>query len=589
MRKVKYALLLALFSCTFFSLSAQHKFTIDLNDIADDQFKVTVIPDGLSAKNNIFQFAVIAPGTYQTMDIGRFVRSFKAFDTNGENLEVKQISTNQWKLSNPQQITKIEYSIAETWDTPVEENHVYNMGGTSLEKDHAYINNHCVLGYFHGMQSDELWLKLEHPEEWKTGTALSKNSEGFFVAPTYDFAVDSPILMGRLSKASINVEGTDVDVFTYSKTDMIKSQDILDLIEDILVSASKFIDGLPVDRYVFLYHFEDMDYGAWEHSYSSNYALGEMEIDMARASMLRSVAAHEFYHVVTPLNIHSELIETFNYETPELSQHLWLYEGVTEWAAITMQLRGGIITLDEYLQQVTMKLGVNDGFNPDISLTQLGEKAIDLQDQYVNIYHKGAVTAALLDLELLKKSKGKYGLRELVNELSDKYGPNKPFDEAEFFNELQEITYPEVGQFIDKYIKGTEPLPVEEYFNYVGIDYTEFAGYDSSSVSLGLGLTVVGTDIAIAHVNSETAEVMPGDIIKSIDGVELSLANVQEQFGKFHQLRAGDVVEFTLLRNDEEFKVDWVLSAKKIKHQFALMEKPKRKQLKLRARWMSNQ
>ncbi|MBX0335468.1 hypothetical protein K3G39_19715 [Pontibacter sp. HSC-14F20] len=102
--------------------------------------KVTLDVEGLKAEHNIYQFAATAPGTYQTMDIGRFVQNFKAFDKKGRGLEVKQVSTNQWQLSKPAKVRRITYQIADTWDTPVEENKVYAMCGTSLENDHALIN-----------------------------------------------------------------------------------------------------------------------------------------------------------------------------------------------------------------------------------------------------------------------------------------------------------------------------------------------------------------------------------------------------------------------------------------------------------------
>ena len=359
-------------------------------------------------------------------------------------------------------------------------------------------------------------------------------------------------------------------------------------LKDILFATSKFTNGLPVDRYVFLYHFEDMDYGAWEHSYSSIYALQEKVLDEERIDMFRSIAAHEFYHVVTPLNIHSELIEEFNYEIPELSQHLWLYEGVTEWAALALQLRGNIMSLDKYLDQMTMKLYTNDGFDSGISLTQLGKNATTLQDQYVNIYHKGAITAGMLDLLLLQKSKGKRGLREVVNELSLKYGSNKPFSEVGFFEELEQLTYPEVGEFVKNYIMGTTPLPLKEYFENVGINYTPFAGYDSSKVSLGFGLTVVGNNIAIAKVDDDVAGMKQGDILKSVDGTEISLMNAEEEFIKFQKKKVGDLVLFTFQRGDEIINVEWILPAQKIKHQFEVLEKPKKKQLKLRECWLTN-
>jgi predicted metalloprotease with PDZ domain len=194
----------------------------------------------------------------------------------------------------------------------------------------------------------------------------------------------------------------------------------------------------------------------------------------------------------------------------------------------------------------------------------------------------------LLDLLLLKKSKGKRGLREVINELSEKYGPHRPFDEANFFNELVDITYPEVRGFIDRYIEHAEPLPVKEYFNYVGINYTEFAGYDSTKASLGLGLTVSANGIVISKANEDIKEIKAGDILKTMDHVEITLQNAQEAFGKLHQKKAGDSISFSFLRGNETIDVDLILPAEKITHQFEVMTKPKRKQLNLRERWLRN-
>ena len=58
-------------------------------------------------------------------------------------------------------------------------------------------------------------------------------------------------------------------------------------------------------------------------------------------------------------------------------------------------------------------------------------------------------------------------MRELVNDLAKKYGPNSPFDEELFFDELVQSTYPEVSDFINNYIEGTEQLPLKEYFEFV--------------------------------------------------------------------------------------------------------------------------
>ena len=63
----------------------------------------------------------------------------------------------------------------------------------------------------------------------------------------------------------------EIDIYTYSETGKITSDQILNSMKDMLLSASGFLNGLPVKHYTFLFHFEDTTAGAWEHSYSSEY------------------------------------------------------------------------------------------------------------------------------------------------------------------------------------------------------------------------------------------------------------------------------------------------------------------------------
>ncbi|WP_456460036.1 M61 family metallopeptidase [Reichenbachiella sp.] len=449
-------------------------YSINLNDRSNDEFKVTLDVKGLSDENNIYQFAATAPGTYQTMNIGRFVRGFKAFDKKGNEIATKKKGENQWILTTPKKIDKIEYRVAETWDTPVEEMEMYKMCGTSMEDDHVLFNAHCVIGYPQGMQGEPLSISLAYPDDWKIGTALSKNEQGAYAAKNFDHAVDSPILLGRLSEASADFNGTKVELYTYSKTDKIKSADLLESMSAMLEAANKFVVEFPVDRYTFLFHFEDFNAGAWEHSYSSEYVYVEDDYAVDGGPKITSTAAHEFFHIITPLNIHSEIIQQFNFVTPTPSAHLWLYESTTEWASDMMQVRGGLMTLEELLGQLNYKLRVNDYyFDADYSLTKIAETSFmeSGRKNYGNVYYKGAVIINLLDILLLEKSEGKRGMREVVNELSQKYGPEKAFPEDEFFNIFVDMTYPEVADFFEKYIKNDESLPLAEFYAKVGISY----------------------------------------------------------------------------------------------------------------------
>ena len=142
------------------------------------------------------------------------------------------------------------------------------------------------------------------------------------------------------------------------------------------------------------------------------------------------IAAHEFFHVVTPLNIHSEIIEHFNFVTPVPSQHLWLYEGTTEWAAHTLQLAGRPqdargVSGDADHEDADRPAGVRQHLQPrELALTSYSDSG---QAQYGNIYMRGALTAGLLDIRLLELSHGERGLQDLIVDLSHRFGKHRAF------------------------------------------------------------------------------------------------------------------------------------------------------------------
>ncbi|WP_232058355.1 M61 family metallopeptidase [Nibribacter ruber] len=569
-------------------------YQVNLNDRADDLFKVSLEVKGLKDANNIFQFASTAPGTYQTMDIGRFVKNFKAFDKKGKEITTKQVSVNQWELSRPDKVRKITYQIAETWDTPVEKNKVYNMCGTSLEQDHALINGQGVFGYFKGLQSAPMRLKLESPKEWLTGTALKTDKNGYYMVNNYDHLVDSPILAGNLTKSATDFNGTTIDIYTYSKTGKIKSKDLMTNMTGMLDAAHKFVVNFPVDRYTFLYHFEDEDWGAWEHSYSSEYVMKESDMTPEFAHNITDIASHEFFHIITPLNIHSEIIERFNFETPTPSQHLWLYEGTTEWASDMMQLRAGMIDLPAYLKDMQQKLKNNDMMGTNYSLQELSLTSYTPQGNkiYGNIYNRGAATAALLDIRLLELSGGKRGLREVINELSKEYGPSKAFPEQEFFNIFVAKTHPEIADFFNKYVKGAEALPVAEYFGKLGITYTPLKTSDKKTFDPGYNLGAPEGKIVFMKVNptQQQAGLKDRDELVAVNGTAITLKNANQEVPKIFQTKIGDSYAVTIRRDGKEEKLTLKMLERQEtqRHLFEVDANPTPAQSALRQAWMKN-
>jgi predicted metalloprotease with PDZ domain len=579
----------ALYLTSLSCLLSQQVFEVNLKDVSVDSFKVTMVPERLTASNNVFQFASTAPGTYQVMDIGRFVGDFKAYDKAGEAVATDHSSTNQWTISHPESVERITYSVADIWNSKVDKDRVYPMCSTTISKDFVMLNGQGVFGYFSGMQSEPIKIKLDCPSDWKVGTALQKDGNGYYEAEDFDKVVDSPFYLGNLSTATTEVGGATVDVYTYSRKGLITSEAMLVSLKSILNAESDFTKGLPVDHYAFLFYFGKFSAGAWEHSYSSEYVMKEDTLTPTYAANVVSIVAHEFFHVNTPLNIHSELIEHFNFVKPAMSQHLWLYEGTTEWAAHMLQLRDHLTTLDQYLKVLQGELNANDGYDQNLSLTQLGIHSTEMQDQYGNIYQKGAFVSSLLDIRLLELSHGKRGLRELLIELSKKYGKKQAFSEDKFFDQLVSMTYPEIGDFIDRYIKGTEKLPVKEYFSWLGIDYSERGDVDSSKSALGVGLGLVDNAIGVKVVYPDSKSgLMKGDVVEKIDSTTLTFQNAQMLFGKVTTLRPGEKVLMTIKRDGKQMDLMAELIPRATRHKFTVNPNASPEETRLREAWMRN-
>jgi predicted metalloprotease with PDZ domain len=270
-------------------------------------------------------------------------------------------------------------------------------------------------------------------------------------------------------------------------------------------------------------------YGALEHSYSSLYYLPEMP-DNILVPQLREIAAHEFFHIITPLNIHSEEIQYFDYDNPKMSEHLWLYEGTTEYHAQSVQVKYGFYSAKEFLETMKTKMTEAEfGFNDTLPFTEMSKGCLDtFEKQYPNVYAKGALIGMSLDLLLLHESKGKYGLMNLLNDLSKKYGKDKPFKDNELFDVITALAYPSVGSFLKTYVAGTARLPFKELLEYVGVNYTHVEKtkqFTMGQIEIGYNpetkrLIVSGTK----NMNDFGKKMgyAPGDEILQINGKKIS-------------------------------------------------------------------
>jgi predicted metalloprotease with PDZ domain len=529
----------------------------------DDLSHVTVFPGKLSSENQYFNFVAFAPGVHQVLDYGRFVKSFTAYDVNNSVIITEKLSLNKWLISSPENVHKIDYVIEDSFDAEVEEHKIYPMSGTGIEKNFIILNTFGVLGYFNDLLNKPVRIEITYNPEWKIGTALEKK-DGYYLADSYYQLSDSPILLGNLTTASAMIGDIEVDVFVYSENDTINADTVLYLSKDVLNAAVEFTKYAPVNRYAFLMYFlSDDTYkrngmhggGALEHSYSSTYAFNAKPEFLF---MLRDVIAHEFMHILTPLNLRSEIIANFDYSKPSSEDmHVWLYEGVTEWVSLIMLLRSGVDDIESHLSAISDKLRNSETYDSTYSLTQISKEwsTDEGNKQYGNIYQRGAVTAELLDIRLLELSGGTRGLREVYLDLIKKYGKDKPFNNERFFDVIVELTYPEIKEFINDYIIGTKSLPYKEYFKKLGIKYIFSQPSENKTPIFGLNLgTSDGKHLSINGFSRVYKDfgLKEGDIILKAFGDDVTLENANEIIERKNKMTPGDTYEVTVKRGDEE-------------------------------------
>lgn len=604
-----------LFGLLYFSFSnaqGNYRYAVDLTRAGDDQLSVELITPTITKKNIVFYFPRIVPGTYMNSNYGKYVHHLKAFTKTGSELPVKQTGDNSWEIKNADKLNRITYKVEDTWDSEIK-NKVYTMCGTNFEAGKNFvINTPGLFGYFDGLKKNGFELLFTKPQGFYAATGLKPVSTNattdLFRVNNADELYDSPIMFSLPDTTSIRVGNTDVLIAVYSPKKLVTSKFIATHLEKLLMATKDYLKGkLPVDKYAFIYYFNGeqkplTSAGAWEHSYSSFYSVPEHPQEES-IDMWVDISSHEFFHIVTPLTISSKEVKEFNFNETVLSKHLWLYEGSTEYYAHHVQVWGGLITPEKFLETLAQKINSSrTNYKDDLSFTQMSkESAGKYADQYNNVYQKGALISACLDLYLLHLSGNQYALRDLKHDLGVKYGKDKYFEDEQLFDEIEKLTYPEIKEFLLEYVQGSEPIPYEKYFDLAGVKYIPMEM--SRSISLGgIGITadslgrIVVNDVKKMNDFGKQMGYKLNDELVSLNGENLTLGNAGNLIQKFFtNTKEGDPVKIVVRRGDAGSQPQLVnLTAPAIMvdnpklHQLKFDKQATPEQLQLRSAWMND-
>ena len=585
MKKVIYTLVLLVSALSFSAFgqdkSAKVQVTINLNTISNDKVMVSVVPPKIVTDKITYYIPKTVPGTYSTDNYGKFVDDFTALDANNKALKVSKLDLNSWEIEGAKKLAKITYWVNDTYDQEKGGEfgkEIFSPAGTNIEAGkNVMLNTHCFVGYFNTFLTLPYQLNVLHPETlWgatsMTDTDASKTSDRFTTS-RYAELVENPIMYAKPDYTTFNIKGMDILIAVYSPNGVYTAESITPEMKTMMTAQKNFLGTFnTTKKYSVLLYLSDVKkedakgFGALEHPTATTVVMPEMLPKDQLVEQMKDVVSHEFFHIVTPLRIHSKEIQDFNYNDPQMSKHLWMYEGVTEYFANLFQINQGLITEEDFYTRLSKKMENASKLHDNMPFTSMSANVLipPYKDQYLNVYEKGALIGMCIDIIIREKSNGERGILDLMQKLANVYGVNKAFNDSELFAKITELTYPEVGDFLKTYVSGTSSIPYFDYFSKMGItksvtnvpgnvfmqDQIPYVYADQTSKEI-----IVRPDLDL-NAFFVTLEIKKGDILMEFNEQKYNLDNIYDLVMLSQTWKEGDAITVKIKRDGKEMIVN---------------------------------
>lgn len=586
MKRILYSLALAsvLWSCkttnavTSTKTKEQINVSINLTDVKDDKVLVTVIAPKITADETTYSVPKIIPGTYSIDDYGKYIEDFKAFDSKGNVLTTSKADDNTWVIKNAKTLAKITYLVNDTFDTEkgngFGKNDVFSPAGTNIDAGKNFmLNMHGFIGFFKDKNDLPYNLNVTHPASLWGATSMTdldaSQTNDVFNMPRYSELIENPIMYSKPDYTTFTVDGMEILIGVYSPNGKVTAESITPEMKTMMIAQKTFLGKInATKKYTVLLYLSSMQpndakgFGALEHPTATTVVMPEVLPKEELVKNMKDVVSHEFFHIVTPLTIHSKEIHYFDFNSPKMSQHLWMYEGVTEYFANLFQINQGLIDENEFYSRIAEKIAHAAELNDTMPFTTMSANVLTepYKAQYLNVYEKGALIGMCIDLIIREKSNGERGILDLMQKLSTEYGASKPFDDAELFGKITSLTYPEVGEFLKTYVAGPTPIPYSDFLEKVGVAKT--------TVKVAGNVFLKGQSPYIT-INQATKEivVLPnidlnvfytslglkgGDIIAAVNNKAYNLDNIYELISDSQKWKEEEIIEIKMKRDGKE-------------------------------------
>lgn len=424
----------------------------------------------------IFAMPVWTPGSYLIREFAKNVEGVTAENLNHEKLSFEKISKNSWKVQ-----TKGQSNIHFRYKVYCNENTVRT---SVVNEEHAFLSSSGIFMFVKGLQDKKCKINIDLPSDWKKiSTGLEKISENVYEARNYDILADSPIEIGNQEIIEFEIKGVKHYVCMSGKgnydPEIIKKDFKLIAEEEI-----NFFGGeIPYRHYTFIIRLSDSGRGGLEHLNSFVAQSGRWIFNDEKIyKKFLGLVSHEFFHVWNVKRIRPEALGPFDYEKENYTKSLWVSEGFTNYYDNLFLKRCDILDENEYYGFIDEEVNVvmrfkgrfvqsltESSFDSWIKLYRPDENS---ENSRISYYTKGSLVAMMLNIEIIKNTNSVRSLDDVVRMLFDDYKKNTAigFSDERIKEICETVNGKDLDEFWNKYITGTDDLPLDKYLEICGLE-----------------------------------------------------------------------------------------------------------------------
>lgn len=469
-----------------------------------------------------------SPGSYEIQNYARYVHGFAARNAAGQPLRWDRGDKDTWRIvtGRSDRVT-VEFDfLADTIDLSL----------ARVTTDFAQFLGTNLFLFEEGQLARPAEVRFRVPAGWQVATALSGPTNGVYRAADYHELADAMTFLGRYSLDSLQADGKWIRIAVWPASDYTPTvaRNLRTGIAKMAPVQNRIMGGAPYDVYTVFFNVihEPVNFGGGlEHSFSQYDILPALAFADPAGNLgdfMYPLLSHEFFHLWNVKRIRPGEMWPYDYRAEQYTPLLWWSEGVTDYYADITNLRSGLWSAEQFLQNTNSNIDQVES-TPEPWSAEDGSEATWIHEVYINssqlYYPKGSLLGMLLDISIRDATDNAHNLDEVMRALYTRYyRQNKGFVTADLLKELRAAGMPDVDTFYRRYIDGRDSLPYEIVFAKAGIVFSRQV-VTVPFVGVSTGVTPSG-QLLVQSVTpgSAAAEagVEPGDVLTNIGDVAVS-------------------------------------------------------------------